>query len=266
MRRLLGIGAVLLGVLGVLACAAAIGLGWWAAARTADRAARVAARLDRGLFEADARLERIEERLAAVRANLAETRGEAEKLAADNPDLPRVRSAIEQLLDRLLPTIDRAAALADSLRTMAAGLRAAEEVVIQLGGEIEQPSRPRAAADAIDRAAEVLNIPRARLDDLKSATALQLTRELVELAREAVAGSERLAEGLSDARREINAARGRTAERQDEFVFWVYLAGVANTLMWLWIGLGQLCLIGWGRRRFGSRIPTTTDPGAVRLA
>jgi hypothetical protein len=266
MRGLLGIGAVLLGVLGALSCAAAIGLGWWAAARTTDRAARIAARLDRGLFEADARLERVEERLVAVRANLAETRGEAEKLAAENPDLPRVRFAMEQLLDRLLPTIDRAAALADSLRAVAAGLRAAEEVVAQLGGEIEQPSRPRAAADAIDRAAEVLNVPRARVDALKSATAVRLTRELVELAREAVAGSERLAEGLSDARREITAARGRTAERQDNFVFWVYVTAVANTLVWLWIGLGQLCLIGWGRRRFARRIPTTTDLGPVRPA
>src|SRR5262249_35403175 len=151
------------------------------------RATLVATRLDDGLSEADARLERVEGRLAAVRADLAETRGEAEKLAAENPELPRGRAAIERLLDRLLPTIHRAAALADSLRPVATGLRAAEDVVTQLGGEIEQPSRARTAADAIDRAAEVLNVPRARVDAVKSAAAVRLTRELVELARQAAA-------------------------------------------------------------------------------
>ncbi len=141
MRRLLGIGAVVIGVLGTLVCVAAIGLGWWAAARTTDRATLVATRLDHGLSEADARLERVEGRLAAIRADIAQTREEAEKLATENPELPRVRAAIERLLDRLLASIDRAAALADSLRTVAAGLRAAEDVVTQLGVEIEQPSR-----------------------------------------------------------------------------------------------------------------------------
>jgi hypothetical protein len=58
MGGLLGIGAAALGALGALVCAAGIGLGWWAAARTADRAALVAARLDDRLSDAGARLER----------------------------------------------------------------------------------------------------------------------------------------------------------------------------------------------------------------
>jgi hypothetical protein len=258
MRRLLGIGAVVLGGVGVLVCLAAIGLGWWFEAKTVDRVTRAADRADQGLAEVDAPLARTEQRLAAVRADLDDVRGDAEKLAVENPELPRVRAAIERLLDRLLPTIDRAAALADSLLTVAAGLRAAEDVVTQLGVEIVQPSRARLAAGAIDHAAGVLNIPQARIDAVKSATAVRLTRELVELAREAAAGSERLAAGLADARREIAAARERVGQWRDRVVFWVRLAAVVHTLVWLWIGLGQLCLIGWGRRgafRPGSHVP-----------
>jgi len=75
MRGLLRIGASALGTFGAVVCAAATGLGWWAAARTADRVTLVAARLEHGLSEADARLERVEERLAAVREALDETRG-----------------------------------------------------------------------------------------------------------------------------------------------------------------------------------------------
>jgi hypothetical protein len=133
---------------------------------------------------------------------------------------------------------------------VAAGLRAAEDIVAEFGGEIEQPSRARAAADAIDRAAESLNIPQARIDEVKSAAALRLTRELVEMAREAAAGSQRLADGLADARREITAARERLDDWRARVAFWVRVVAVAHTLMWLWIGLGQICLIGWGRRRF----------------
>lgn len=266
MRGLLGTGAAALGVLGALACAAAIGLGWWAAARAAGRVTLAADRLDHGLSEAHARLGRVEGRLAAVRADLAEARGEAERLAAENQELRRVRPAVERLLDRLPPAIDRAAALADSLRTVAAGLQAAADVVTQLGAEVEQPSRWRAAADTIDRAAEALNIPRARLDAVKSAAAVRLTRELLELAREVVAASDRLAEGLAGARREVAGARERLGAWRDRVVFWVRLAAVGHALVWLWVGLGQLCLIGWGRRRYARRVPKAADPGPVRPA
>ena len=266
MRRLLGIAAATLGALGALACAAAIGLGWWAAARTTDRVTLVAGRLDHGLAEADARLERVEARLAAVRATLAAARGEAEKLAADNPELPRVRAAIERVLDRLLPTIEQAAALADSLRAVVAGLRAAEDIVTDLGGEVEQPSRAGAAADAIDGAAEALNLPQERIDAVKAAAGVRLTRELLELALVAAAGSERLAGGLAGARSEVTSARARVAEGRDRVVFWVRAAAVAHTLVWLWVGLGQLCLIGWGRRPIARPVPRATDPSPVRPA
>ena len=49
------------------------------------------------------------------------------------------------------------------------------------------------------------------------------------------------------------SARERAAEWRDEVVFWVYVAATANTLVWAWGGLGQLCLIGWGRRQIDGR-------------
>jgi hypothetical protein len=249
MTRIFALAAIIFGAIGTIACLAAIALGWWAAAWSTDRATLVAGHLDRGLSEADTRLERVEGRLTAVRAALSVAREEAEKLAAKNSELPEVRSAIERLLDRLLPTIDGAAELAESLRMVAAGLRAAEDVVGDLGVEIEQPSRAGAAADAIDRAAEMLNIPQARIDAVKSAAAVRITRELIELAVLAAAGSERLAEGLAGARREVTVARERVGEWRGRVVFWIRITALAHSLVWLWAGLGQLCLIGWGRRR-----------------
>jgi hypothetical protein len=92
---------------------------------------------------------------------------------------------------------------------------------------------------------------------VKSAKSVRLTRELGTLAREAVAGSQGLADGLAAARRGIAVARGRTFERRDGVVWWAYVAATAYMLVWLWGGLGQLCLIGWGRRRIAGRGPST---------
>lgn len=260
MRLILAIGAVVLGALGALACPVAIGLTCWTAARTTDRVTLIAGRLDQALAEADERLERVEGRLAAVRTDLGEARQAAEKLAGEDAELPHVRAAIDKLFDRLLPTVERAAALADSLRTVAAGLRAAEDVVSDVGVAIEQPSRARAAADAIDRAASVLNGPQARADAAKSAVALRVKRELLEIALTAAAGSEQLAAGVADARRETTAARERLGECRAGVVFWIRAAAVAHAVVWVWLGLGQLCLIGWGRRQFRGRISGTARP------
>jgi methyl-accepting chemotaxis protein len=260
MRKLLGIGAVVLGGVGVLVCATAIGIGWWAAARTATRLDRIVARLDHGLSEVDRHLTRVELRVNAILAEVDAVREAAESIAAGNPELPRVQAQIEQLLDRLLPTLQRADALADSLRSAAAGLRTAADIVDQLTDDPTATVRVRSAAEKIDRAAETLNGLRARIEASTAAKAVRLAHEIGELAREAIAGSELLAEGLSAARQEITVVRRKMFEWRDAVAFWIYIAATANTLIWLWGGLSQLCLIGWGRRR----IDGSSSPPLVR--
>ena len=125
---------------------------------------------------------------------------------------------------------------------------------------VAQVSKPihRAARKAV----QALDGLRARIVASKSANAVRLARELGELAREAIAGSELLAEGLAAARQEITVVRAKMFEWRDAVVFWMYIAATTNTLVWLWGGLGQLCLIGWGRRRFagsGSPPPLRKD-------
>src|SRR5688572_30749573 len=230
MRKLLQIGAVVLGGAGVLVCATAVGIGWWAAVRVSTRLDRVATRLDHGLSEIDVPLARVESRVNAIRTDVDAVRGAAESMAAENPDLPRVQAQIERLLDQLVPTLERADALADSLRSAAAGIRTVTDIVDQLTDDSAATVRVRSAADKIDRAAEGLNGLRARVEASKSAKAIRLARELGELAREAIAGSELLAAGLAAARQEIVVIRGRTVQWRDKVVRWIYVAATANTL------------------------------------
>lgn len=255
MRNLFGIGALVLGVLGAILCAIAIGLGWRFAVKSVDRVNRVAARLDQGLAQSDVRLARVESRLNAVRSDVDDTRKKAEAIADENPELPRVKAEIEQLLGRLVPALDRVDATADSLRSVAENFRTASDLVDFFATDPDATVRFRSAADSIDRSADELDGIRIRVDELKSAKAVRLTRGLVTLAREAAASSERLAAGLATARQGLAVARDQSEETRGDVVFWVYVSAAAHTLFWFWCGLGQLCLISWGRRHTRTRDP-----------
>ena len=256
MRRLLGLSAVGLGGVGILLCATAAGIGLWAAVTLSARLERAFVRLERGLIEVQEQLARVESRMKSIRTDLLAVRGAAETIAAENPELPRVRAEIERLLDRLVSAFDRADALAEVLRSGAAGLRTAADLLDQLRDEREATVRARNTADRIDRAAQSLNKLRPRIEALKSAKAAEWTRHAVTLAREAIAGSERLAEGLAAARQEVDVLRRKTAEWRAALRSWFTIAATAITLLWMWVGLGQLCLFGWGWRKLAGR---TTD-------
>jgi septal ring factor EnvC (AmiA/AmiB activator) len=230
-----------------LFCVAAIGFSWLVAVKAVSRIDRAAARLDQGLSEADVRLAHVETRVNAVRTDMDEVRGAYAAIAAENSELPRVRVESDRLLGQLVPALDRANTIADTLGSVAGGVHTASDVVDQLADKPEATVRVRKMADTIDRAAEELKNLRTRVDALKSAKTVQLTL-FNTLAGEAVAGSARLAECLGDVRQEITVVRGRTAEWRDQIVFWVYTTAAILSLLWLWGGIGQLCLIGWGRR------------------
>ena len=253
MRKLLGIGAVVFGVVGVLLCVTAIAIGWWAAVTTTAKLDRVVTRLEHSISEVDLRLASVESRVNVVRKDLNAICGAAESIASEPLEPLRLRAEIEQLIERFVPVFERADALADSLRVDAAGLRTAAEIVDQFSNDPEATVRVRNSADKIDRAAETLNGLRSRVDTLISANETSLTRELVTLAREATAGSERLTEGLAAARQEIAVVPGSITEWRDLVVYSIYVGATACTLVCSWAGLGEICLIDWGRRRFARR-------------
>ncbi len=254
MRKQFGLVVIIVGGVGVLLCVAAIALGWRFAVRTVDRIDRVAASVDTGLVEADARLARVETRVSTLRTELRELSGEVDAVAAENPELPAVRARIEGLVDRVGLSLDRLNTIANALSAVAAGLRGAAEIVIQLNGDADSMTRVRSAAQTIDRAADALNTPQVMVDAVKSAKAVELTQRLVAIARETVADSDLLAEGLAATRQELAVARMGTVESRNDLVYWIYAAAIASTFLLLWIGLGQLCMIGWGRRRISQRV------------
>lgn len=253
MRMFVGGMAIFLGVVGVVVCLAAAGLGWWAAVSVVDRVNRAAVRLDQGLENADAGLARVENRLEAVRADAAEARAAAERITPEDLELPRVRAEADRLFTRVGPLFDRAEAIAESLRLIAITLRTAADIAEQLNAAGPEPvSQARTAVDTIDRSAETLTGLRGRAEAVKTGTTVAISREgvimVTALLTRIAAASDRLDEGLAAARREVALGRNRVAAARDEVAFWSYLSAGVNTILWAWGGFGQLCLIGWGRR------------------
>jgi archaellum component FlaC len=253
MRKYLGIGAVVLGVVGVLLSATVIGIGWWATVKITGRLDRANSRLDQGMSKIEVRLARVEARVNSLRTDLNTVHASVDSIAADNPELPRIRAEIERLLNRLIPAIERTDDLADSLLSVAAGLRTTADIVDQIKDNATITVRVQNAADKIDRAAETLNGIRARVEALKSAKSVQLMNGIVTLSREAITSSELLSEGIASVREVIAIVPGQTGTWRDTIVFWIYIAMTAITVIFLCSGLGQLCLIGWGRKTISHR-------------
>jgi hypothetical protein len=249
MQRSLSIGAIVLGIIGVLLCGVAIGVGWWVAAASVGRLTRIADRLDHGLSEADSGLARVEERMNAVRLGLDEIQAEAARTVAENPELPRVQAAIEQLFGQLNQALDRADAIADSLKSVTAGLQTTADILDQLSVGPKLPNRIRDAAGTIDNAADKLHGLQTQIEDRKLVKTAQIADEFVERVRGAIANSKRLAEGLVAIRGDIPDIRERIVEWRERVVFWHHVAVAIHTIVCCWAALGQLCLAGCGRRR-----------------
>jgi predicted nuclease with TOPRIM domain len=248
MRKLFHISAAALGGIGTIFCLAAIAFGWYAAANTTNRIERAANRLDHGLSAVDAPLARVELKVTAVHAQLDGVRTAAVAIATENPTLPRVKEAIDQLVARLISGVEQAETLADSLRAQAAGIRAAAEFVEHFHVDEKVTHPLHVAADKIDHAADALDGLREPVEGLKVAKAIDVTNKVLSIAGKALAGTDALANGVSSAREGLLHAREQTVEVQEQAGFWIYLAAAANTILWLWGGLGQLALIAWGRR------------------
>jgi hypothetical protein len=249
---------MLLGSIGVLLCVAILVLGWWVASGTARRIDVIAARLDERLAQSVVKLGRLEQRVTAASVELHDIRRSAEAVVARNPQSAPLRIEFELLENRLTPILVRLRATAESLETLSEILLTAADIAEQLNRDGETAIRLRTAADSIHRAGAVLMLPQDKIDAVATAGAVQMGQAVLKLALKSIEGSSLLADGLSTARREAAASRARAAEFREFLIFRIYASALVITLLALWGGLGQVCLIGHGRRRQSNSILSTS--------
>jgi hypothetical protein len=249
MRKLLGIGATLLGGLGLILCIIVIGLSWWVASKAVDRIDTIALRLDERLTHSGARLARIEERVTTAQTELADVRRDAESITVTKTEAALVRGELDRLRSRLIPVLDQLSATADSLLALSDALNAVADLLEQLTNDAAASARLRNAAGAIDRAAISLEPPQEKVEAVVAAGAIELRKTELALVAKVIEGSDLLAQGLAAAREESVAARQQIAEYRDGIVSWISIGATAVMLLALWGGLGQWCLCRYERNR-----------------
>lgn len=233
--------AMLLGVMGVLVCGAAI-VGCWSvlsslSQRTSDALGRVETILDatsESFEQVRGSLQKADQELEAVR--------EAER--APTPRSPQLgRAASRRLASKLTSS------LGDAQRRLGVAVEAAVVVDSLLDGLDEVPL------------VRMTKLDTQQLQEVSGrVSALTSNAQRLQAMLETPSGSDKVDEetsrmrpilsrvtpGLQGVADRIDEARGRVAELRSRIAGWLRVTQVGLTLILLWIGVGQGCLLAQG--------------------
>ena len=81
-------------------------------------------------------------------------------------------------------------------------------------------------------------------------------KQVVDLAAWAQPPLNQVAQGLSELRQQPEELRENVRDAERAVRVWTVTGAVVLTIILIWFGLGQVCLIGWGRRQFTPRTDT----------
>lgn len=248
MRTIAALLAMPLGALGFgLSLAVTVAV-WWAAFDINRRVDRVAGRVDQGFARTDDALERLHEKLRATRTATALIRRSSAALLEAKLDTPALRARVDSLSQELTPLLERAETLADSLRTLATLFRTGADVLGEFGASETRSDRMREAANRIESASEILADVQGQAAKLRETAVNPRAQALIKLIDDTGPGLDRLTEGLDTVRSQVDETRNEIATSAQMLRHRIFQAAGVSTVLIVWIGLGQLCLVGWGRR------------------
>lgn len=244
----------MLGGVGVVLTVTTVVLVWWGAFALASRSQQVTTRADQGLVQVEEGLARMQKELEsnsqaveAVRASALGARGRPNN-AATEVELARLRNT-------LLPLLERADALRGVLPTVAKAIDSTADVVEQGGRDKSRSDRLRSVADNVRDATATLESVRKQSAALRRGESAPTAQELADLAEQAQVPMDLLAKGLSDARQQSDSIRGELPGVRQFLDDWKVKGPAILTGVLLWLGLGQLAIVAWGRRRLAARTP-----------
>jgi transcriptional regulator with XRE-family HTH domain len=256
MRITIGYLAILLGGAGVILGAAGV-LVWPVASAVDERTEKAAAQADEGLTRVKQVLARVEGKVTATTTAVEKVRASAARVADRTGKADRgVAAKVDQLLTALGPLLERADGLAESLWSVAALLESAAGLTERFGKDKARAERLRAIARTIGDGASTLDTTRGQIAALQRGEAAPTARAIADLAGRVRAPLEQFASRLAEVRQETEGVQEEVARLRREVAFWTVAGPVLLDVLLIWFALGQLCLIGWGRRQVAAR-PST---------
>jgi chromosome segregation ATPase len=253
MKRFFGLLALLLGLVGLLACVAAVGFAWWASNRYLGQAAETAGRVEKLLTTADKQANRLQDDVSDTRTRIEELRAAARTVAArgDESD-PADRARVETLIANLSSKIERGEDLAETLRSAALILRNGTALAAALSKDEEKAERLRSAEKILGETVKKLSEVRDKLARARRGDDLRGTAgDVAVLADDALPALSRVEEGISEVEGFLSRAGKEVAEVREALTFWKTAGPILATLILAWVALGQASLLarGWSMLR-----------------
>jgi methyl-accepting chemotaxis protein len=219
-----GIIGAILGVLGILLAFAEIIAAWTLNPPVTRGLIDFTGALNQGLAVTEAALQRSAEYIDSVRTELANGDGD------------------------LQPTVERVAGSVDALQATLEGATNTVETMQQVAGATNriplvgnnQPQQE--TAGALDRVAVALDRANQAVANLE-----QRAAEVASAGAEAVAGLNQeldvIEAEIASLQTTVDEAQAQVTAVQERIPFWVDLGSITATLLFVWYGIAQLCLL-----------------------
>jgi chromosome segregation ATPase len=252
LKTITGFLAILLGGVGVILTIAIIGGVWWAAHQVAVRVQHVTEQADQTLTQVEDGLGRMQKELESTSEAVEAVRTAAREWL----NSPGTKAELERIRDTLLPLLERTDALREVLPSVATLVDNVADFVEQTGQEKSRSQALRSVAGNVRDAAGALEAVRRDSAALRQKMSALTAKDLASLAERARRPVDLLATGLSDTKQESASLRAELPKLRRLVDDWKILGPAIITGILLWIGLGQLAIVAWGRRRLAARTAT----------
>jgi chromosome segregation ATPase len=252
LKTITGYLAILLGGVGVILTLAITGGVWWAAHQLADRVQQVTEQADQSLTQVEEGLGRMQRELESTSEAVEAVRTAA---ARERPNATGSKADVERMRNTLLPLLERTDALREVLPAVAS-------VIDNVAGLVEQTGQVKSRSDALRSVAGNVRDATTALESVRrEAVALRekeapTATDLANLAQRARRPVDLLARGLSDTKQQSESLRAELPKLRRLVDDWKITGPAILTGILFWIGLGQLAIVAWGRRRLAARTAT----------
>ncbi len=268
--RLIGLGAVLFSVVGLLVCLAGI-VGVWTVKSRVNAIGNAAfSAADGSLAFVDAKIDRVKEALDKSRQRVGWISKAAERLRDVKADARKEREPLLQALDEVFQQLKAAESWLDSCNAVASGVSKLSEAMVT-----SEYAASHEDATGIAIAQRIQELSVAVTDALANVQSVR--QELVDLrdtgkvAREVVATVvahvvdldgklANLSARLENVGSKVTQAKASVDALHQRLHWWTAFAAVALTILLTWFGISQIGMMGHGWRCFRSGLKSAAAP------
>ena len=256
--RLIGLGAILLSVLGLLLCLAGIVHLWTVKSRVNAIGNAAFSAADDSLAFVDAKIDRVKEALDKSRQRVGWISKTAERLRDVKADARKESEPLLKALDEVFQQLKAAESWLDSCNAVASGISKVSEAVVtseyaashEDATGIAIAKRIQELSEAVTDALAKVQSVRQELVDLRDtgkvalkvvATVVAHVADLDGRLANASARLEKVGSKVTQAKASVDALHQRLH-------WWTAFAAVALTILMTWFGISQIGMMGHGWR------------------